>query len=502
MKLKITIYDTMVKQSFSAIFTLILIFVFNYPSFSGEGTVLTITYHSSTQNVDCKMNVYLPYGYNEPADTVNSYPVFYLLHGGGENYTHWVNSGELKPTMDSYIETGKAVPMIVVMPDGKNLAPDIFSQELIKDIIPYIESNYRAIADKDHRGVGGLSWGGLQALEPGLYHYEMFGYLAILSSGWFSTETATYEKARTFLADHGKEMEKNYRYFYFAEGTSEDIAYSNGQATLSLLRENGLTIHYWEFPSGHWWGVWRQDLKTFAPYLFRDSSIVYVSLNFMGGNIKNSTVMTQADCLVNAPSKPTRTGYSFSGWFRDPEYTIPFDFQIDTIRKNLTVYANWDINSYKVAFNTNGATETPDTLLLEYNSLIQEPKEPNYEGYIFDGWYTNQSFGKKWNFATDRVSDTLTLYAKWTGTASLLDENKYYPINLYPNPTTSGLHFEHLPVNALIEIFDIEGKLMLQKVPDSSAEYVHMDGFGIGSYIVRVSNNKFIWNNKIAIKID
>jgi len=324
--------------------TLIVLFAFGLISYSvsaSEGTVKTITYQSTAQNTSCKMNIYLPAGYDEATDTNNSYPVFYLYHGGGENYTHWINLGETKSTLDSYISSGKAVPMIVVMPDCKNIAADVFTKELLTDIIPFIEKNYRVKKDKDHRGVGGLSWGGLQALDAGLYHYEMFGYVAILSSGWFATDQAAYSKAKDFLAINGKNIEKSTRYLYFSEGTSQDMAYANGQITLKLLKENGLTVHYWEHPGGHSWMAWKADLKAFAPYLFRDASTKYVSLDFQGGNISTATIMTKVNSSIAAPENPTRIGFTFSGWYKEPACSTKFNFSTEKIKQNTTLYAKW-----------------------------------------------------------------------------------------------------------------------------------------------------------------
>ncbi|HEY9123837.1 MAG TPA: InlB B-repeat-containing protein [Bacteroidales bacterium] len=466
------------------------------------GTVTTITYYSTTQKVDCKMNVYVPYGYDQEADTVNSYPVFYLIHGGGENYTHWVNSGNAKGTLDEFIAAGKAVPMILVMPDAKNLAADVFAKELINDIIPYIEKNYRVKADKDHRGVGGLSWGGLQAMEAGIYHYEMFGYLSVLSSGWFTNETATYNRAKAFLSAHGKDMEKSIRYLYFSEGTSTDIAYNNGMATLKVLRDSGLTVHYWEHPGGHQWSAWREDFRSFAPFLFRDTATKYVSLAFQGGIITNSTIMTHLDSVIAEPVKPVRYGYTFAGWYKDAACLDSFDFAHDTIKKNITLYAKWSINSYKISFNSNGGSAINDTIVANYNTLITAPIAPVKSGYVFDGWYTNGAFTKKWDFSKDRVPNTdITLVAKWVDIASVsVDKVNMMKIAVFPNPVKSVLQINNLHSDASVAIFGIDGKLMVTEKLKAPNGTINVEALPEGFYKVKISNASFEMNQNIVVK--
>jgi uncharacterized repeat protein (TIGR02543 family) len=470
----------------------------NYTLFAVAGTVVTVTYNSSTQNTECTLNIYLPAGYIDAADSVNSYPVFYLIHGGGENYTHWVNEGKANTTLDSYIENGTAVPMILVMPDGKNLAADIFSNELINDIIPFIESNYRVKTDKDNRGVGGLSWGGLQALEPGLYHYEMFGYIAILSSGWFTTETATYNRATEFLNEHGSDIEKSVRYFYFGDGMAEDIAYQNGLATMQVLKDGGLTVHYWQHPSGHWWGVWREDFKAFAPFLFRDSSTVYISLDFKGGNVKNSTVITHVDSTLVAPATPTRTGYTFADWYKETNCINIFDFTTETINKNTTIFANWNINSYKVNFESNGGTELSEIQSVNFNSLITAPVEPQKTNFIFNGWYTNNAFTKKWDFSKDLVTKDLTLYAEWISATGAIDENKT-DLLIYPNPAKNVIKLANIINHVDLKIFDLNGKLLIQKQNIKANHDINVSELPQGIYLVNITNENSLYSNKIVI---
>jgi uncharacterized repeat protein (TIGR02543 family) len=481
MKTSLAIERINASLRFLIAFTCIWIFV--HSAWAQEGTVETITYYSTTQDDSCRMNVYCPPGYYDLADT-NHYPVFYLVHGGGEDYTYWENYGRADTVLNYYISTGEAVPMILVMPDGRNLPPAIFSNEMLNDIIPYIELNFRVKTDKDSRGIGGLSWGGSQSLKIGIPHYEMFGYMAILSSGYFSQDDFT--EAEDFLALHATDVEKSLRYFYFAQGSEYDITYESGMLALQMFRDNGLTVHYWEYSGGHQWSVWRQDFKSFTPYLFRDTTTRYISLVFQGGVIKNSTVMTYRDSLATAPADPTRTGHTFAGWYREPEYINSWNFATDTVRANMTLYADWSINSYKVSFNSLGGDYTPDTVIATYGSKIEEPAEPQKSGFVFGGWFKDDTYTQQWIFESSRVTEDITLYAKWIDPTAIKNIQES-AIALFPNPANSYVQIENLPSVASIEIFSIEGNLLLHKTCDRSSEMIDISSLPAGLYYIVIN---------------
>ncbi len=116
--------------------------------------------------------IYLPPGYNDPANTNPRYPVVYLLHGAPGNYKDWAGGGNASATADALIDTGRIPPTILVMPEGKanltvdsewaNGAPPAPQAEsyLVQEVVPYIDAHYRTIAEQAHRAIGGLSSGG------------------------------------------------------------------------------------------------------------------------------------------------------------------------------------------------------------------------------------------------------------------------------------------------------------------------------------------------------
>ena len=159
----------------------------------------------------------------------------------------------------------------------------------------------------------------------------------------------------------------------------------------------------------------------------RWKSLWTVTFNTQGG----SHPITVFDGeTIERPDDPERTGYTFIGWYVDPECTNPFDFS-STIGTNYELYAKWEINTYSVTFISNGGSEVaPQTV--EYNSTVSEPQEPTLEGYTFVGWYTDEGLTEEYNFATP-VDDDVTLYAKWVHRITFVlrgGEPNIYPIDV------------------------------------------------------------------------
>src|SRR5205085_278844 len=160
-----------------------------------SGKVETIEYDSKTVDGKRKMLVYTPPGFSK--DT--KYPVLYLLHGAGDDETGWQKKGAATIILDNLHADKKLVPMIVVMPNGfaggkgKGKA-NPFEDDLLKDILPYIEAHYPVQADAPHRAIAGLSMGGGQALRIGLKHLDTFTWVGGFSSALFG-------KTNTLIAD-------------------------------------------------------------------------------------------------------------------------------------------------------------------------------------------------------------------------------------------------------------------------------------------------------------
>ena len=236
-------------------------------------------YFSKWSNSWRQMYIYTPPGYD--LNTNDKYPVLYILHGGGEDQTGWATQGKADLIIDNLIAAQKAKPMLLVMPDanigaggfnagGIENSLKLFEREMKESIIPLIDKNYRTLSDADNRAIAGLSLGGLHTLYTGINNTNMFAYLGVFSSGWImpmmnNTSDAQY----SFMKDNTDKVNNSLKAFWIAEGGKEDIAWKNGQTMLSKFDEMKIKYTYSEYPGGHTWPVWRNNLYNFAQVLFK-----------------------------------------------------------------------------------------------------------------------------------------------------------------------------------------------------------------------------------------
>ena len=240
-----------------------------------HGSVSTVYYRSVTLGRTRRMHIYLPPGY----ETGNSsYPVFYLLHGGGDCDDSWTSIGRANFILDNLLAAGQAKPMIVVMPAGHTStkmdmralvtdpASDPFLGDLMNDIIPYVEKHYRVVADPAHRAIAGLSMGGIQTLNAAVLHPGFFAYVGVFSSGWFEASRDQFEQ--TNLAALQSPAKSAVKLFWFAAG-KQDIALPNTGPAVDLLKKYGYNPETHVSDGFHAWNNWRDYLHEFAPRLFQ-----------------------------------------------------------------------------------------------------------------------------------------------------------------------------------------------------------------------------------------
>lgn len=233
-----------------------------------HGDIRMKRYFSKTANDWRRMFVYCPPGYDASG---KSYPVLYLQHGGGEDERGWSQQGRTDIIMDNLIAQGKATPMIIVMTDGNTRD---FESELLKECIPFVEKNFRVKTDRNNRALAGLSMGGIQTLNTGIPHLDLFAYLGVFSSGWWANAAPSRngndtEKYYSMLKEKKDEYNKKLKLFWLSMGGKEDIAYNNCQVMMKRFDEIGIKYSYFETPGGHTWPVWRESLYRFAPLLFK-----------------------------------------------------------------------------------------------------------------------------------------------------------------------------------------------------------------------------------------
>jgi enterochelin esterase-like enzyme len=187
--------------------------------------------------------------------------------------------GKADLILDNLIAEQKAKPMLIVMPDG-NTNTDfagfgertlrMFEAEMKQCVIPFVERNYRAKVDAKERALAGLSMGGIQTLFVGFNNTGVFSSLGIFSSGWILPMQKELADAHyAFIEKNLPTITKNLSLVWVGIGGKEDIAYNNCQVMRSKFDEMKIPYVYDDYPGGHAWPVWRHDLYTFAPLLFR-----------------------------------------------------------------------------------------------------------------------------------------------------------------------------------------------------------------------------------------
>ena len=239
-----------------------------------HGDIRIKRYYSNVTNTWRNFYMYTPPGYDK--DFTEKYPVLYIMHGGGEDQRGWATQGKIDLILDNLIAAKKAVPMIVVMVDG-NLPLNAFGEESLKtfekelkqNIIPFTEKNYRIKTEAQYRALAGLSMGGIQTLYAGVRNTDMFSYLGVFSSGWFASQKEMSDPQYDFMKNNTDKINNNLKQFWISQGGKEDIAYNNCKIMLSKFDEMKIKYTYSEYPGGHSWPVWRNNIFNFAQLLFK-----------------------------------------------------------------------------------------------------------------------------------------------------------------------------------------------------------------------------------------
>jgi enterochelin esterase family protein len=264
-----------------------------------HGQVREIWYNSKVTGTWRHALVYLPPGYD--TEVKARYPVLYLQHGGGEDETGWIRQGNANFILDNLIAAGSCKPMIIVMAYGYarragQTPPDLtgkafgspemmkamqdmaatFEDDVTQVLIPFIDSTFRTLSDRDHRAMAGLSMGGMQTFQVTLNHLDMFSYIGGFSGagGLFVLANRNLETKTDYngvFADSAA-FAKKVHLLWIGVGTNEPERMRSGLQKLhTSLQEANIQHVFYESPgTDHEWQTWRRDLKDFAPRLFNN----------------------------------------------------------------------------------------------------------------------------------------------------------------------------------------------------------------------------------------
>ncbi len=256
-----------------------------------HGQLRETLYYSKSADAVLRCFVYTPPDYEK--DPSVRYPVLYLQHGGGEDETGWGRQGRAGLIMDNLIAEGKAKPFIIVMansyvpggsrgvgaasqgvadsplsrsiagPGGRTFNFNAFARVLIEDLIPFVDANFRTLADQPNRAMAGLSMGGMQTRSIALANLDKFSHIGIFSGGSIAPSEIPDMAA----------FKQNVKVVFVSYGSRENGA--AGKAHVQSLQQAGIPSVYYESPeTAHEWQSWRRSLYTFSPLLFQEQPIV------------------------------------------------------------------------------------------------------------------------------------------------------------------------------------------------------------------------------------
>ena len=238
-----------------------------------HGAVEELTYESAVTGTRRKANVYLPPGYS----TKSKYPVLYLLHGIGGDENEWLNVAAPTVVLDNLIAEGKAVPMIIVLPNGRALPDDRavgdpftkekvegfgkFERDLLDHLIPAVEAKYSTYTDRTHRALAGLSMGGGQTLNFGFGNLDTFAWI-----GAFSSAPNTKPPAELFPDPSA--VRKQVKLIYLSCGNKDGLI-NISQTVHRYLKQHDVP-HIWNVDDyGHVGETWANNFYHFAQRVFR-----------------------------------------------------------------------------------------------------------------------------------------------------------------------------------------------------------------------------------------
>jgi enterochelin esterase family protein len=237
-----------------------------------HGQIRSLFHWSDVNGIERHINVYVPAEYEK--NPGKKYPVLYLVHGWGEDENGWSVQGHMANIMDNLIASGKAVPMIVVMPSGDpktnsdvRSASGSITDIYIKDMIPYIDKTFRTYTDRDHRAMAGLSRGGFQTTTTVFANMDKFAWMGTFSGFFFRGTGNVVDSAFNGVFKDAAAFDKKIKLFFISTGTEEN----NPKPLVEQLKAHGIKniVFHESQGTAHEWLTWRRALNEFAPRIFK-----------------------------------------------------------------------------------------------------------------------------------------------------------------------------------------------------------------------------------------
>jgi enterochelin esterase family protein len=247
-----------------------------------HGAISSRYYYSNVTQSWRRLLVYTPPGYDARSRT--RYPVVYVQHGGGEDERGWATQGKIDCILDNAIAEGKVKPLIAVLTNGNVSsgaaggysagAMKNVTEEILHNVIPFIDRTYRTLSDAGHRALCGLSMGGGQAFYVGLTHLDQFASVGIFSSGIFggisnpSQKSFDAEREIPGLLSRPDSVQRKCRLLYVSVG-EQDPRFEFTRKEMQHWQGKGLNVLFHSFPGDHEWQVWRKSFNDYARQLFQ-----------------------------------------------------------------------------------------------------------------------------------------------------------------------------------------------------------------------------------------
>lgn len=249
-----------------------------------RGEVRLSTYFSSITGKWRRVHVYTPLSYDrEPA---TRFPVLYLLHGAGENERGWIQQGRAQHILDNLIAAGSAKPMIVVVDSGYAAFKEdgrsgvqstnaranptaAFEQVLLTELMPFVDSKYRTLANREHRAMAGLSMGAGQTLNIATRHLDKFAWIGAMSGA----PRQGFDPASSYdgVFRDAPGFNKKVKLLWLGAGTAEERFHTSATAMHEALKGAGIQNVFYSSPgTDHEWQTWRRSLREFASLLFKN----------------------------------------------------------------------------------------------------------------------------------------------------------------------------------------------------------------------------------------